>query len=58
MKPVNEKPLTKQEVNDRMQYWYSKYCNCTMKDEKQIYMNLYKAYMQLDDYYRYNHIYD
>ena len=58
MKALDEILLTQQEVNDRMQYWYSKYCNGVTRDEKQIYMNLYKAYMKLDDHYKYNHKYD
>jgi len=58
MKSLDERLLTQQEVNDRMQYWYSKYCNGVTRDEKKIYMNLYKAYMNLDDYYKYYHKYD
>ena len=58
MKSLDLRLLTKKEINDRIQYWYSKYCNGVTKDEKQIYINLYKAYTQLDDYYAYKHIYD
>lgn len=44
--------LTEKNIKNEMQFWYSKYCNGIMRDERQIYMNLYKAYVELDDYYR------
>jgi len=49
MNTLDEKMLTQNEVNNRMQYWYSKYCNGVTRDERQIYMNLYKAYLELND---------
>lgn len=44
--------ITEKNVRDEMQFWYSKYCNSIMRDERQLYMNLYKAYVELHDYYR------
>ena len=52
MGSLDGKLLSKQEINDRMQYWYSKYCNGVSRDEKQIYFNLYKAYVDLLDLYK------
>lgn len=49
MNTLDEKMLTQNEINNRMQYWYSKYCNGVTRDERQIYMNLYKAYLELND---------
>lgn len=49
--------LTKKNIADIKQYWYSKYCNSIMKDERQIYLNLYKSYSDLDDYYNINQLY-
>lgn len=57
MKSLDERLLTKEEVNDRMQYWYSKYCNGMTRDERQIYMKLYKAYSELNDLWLANHKY-
>ena len=58
MKPLDGRLLTQQEVNDRMQYWYSKYCNGVSREERQIYMNLYKAYLTLNDLYISEHRYE
>lgn len=44
--------ITEKYIKDQIQFWYSKYCNSIMRDERQIYMNLYKAYIELHDYYR------
>lgn len=49
---LDERILTKSDVNDRMQYWYSKWCNSIMRDEKEIYWSLYKSYQDLYDYYK------
>lgn len=44
---LNERPLTEQEVKDRMQYWYSKYCNSVMVEERDVYYRLMEAYNEL-----------
>lgn len=49
---MNNKKLTLLQIGDRIQYWYSKYYNCIMRNEKEIYENLYKAYEKLEDYYK------
>jgi len=49
---MNEKRLTLLQISDMIQYWYSKWYNCPMRDEKEIYENLYKAYEKLEDYYK------
>ena len=58
MNTLDQSLLSQQEINNRMQYWYSKYCNGVTREERQIYMNLYKAYIALNDLYineyRYN----
>ena len=52
---LDERILTKSDVNNRMQYWYSKWCNSIMRDEKEIYWSLYKSYQDLYDYWeKYN----
>ena len=55
---LNQSLLSRQEINDIMQYWYSKYCNGVSREERQIYMNLYKAYVALNDLYISEHRYD
>ena len=52
---LDKRILTKSDVNNRMQYWYSKWCNSIMRDEKEIYWNLYKGYQDLYDYFK-NHL--
>lgn len=42
---------TKKEIQDQIQYWYSKYCNSIMIDEKEIYYSLYQSYQNLKKYY-------
>ena len=54
---VNDKYLTKQEIKNRMQYWYSKYCNSITRDERKIYLNLYKDYIELNDFWELSHKY-
>ena len=39
-------------IKNEIQFWYFKWCNSIMRDEKQIYWNLYKAYQDLYDYYQ------
>jgi len=58
MGDIDLKLLTKDEIKQRIQYWYSKYCNSIVRDERKAYLNLYKAYVELNDYYEYNHKYD
>ena len=41
------------EWKERRQFWYSKYCNCLLRDEKQVYYNLYKAYDDLIKFKKY-----
>jgi len=31
------------ELKDKMQYWYSKYCNTPMMPEREAYLGVYKA---------------
>jgi hypothetical protein len=57
MADIDYRLLKKEEVKNRIQYWYSKYCNGIMRDERKIYLNLYKSYVELNDYYEYNHKY-
>jgi hypothetical protein len=58
MNTLDQSLLSQQEVNNRMQYWYSKYCNGVTREERQIYMNLYKAYISLNDLYINEHRYN
>ena len=44
---LDERPLTEQEVKDRIQYWCSKYCNSIMVDERDVYYKLMEAYNEL-----------
>ena len=39
-------------VKNEIQFWYSKWCNSCMKDEREIYWSLYKGYQDLYDYYK------
>jgi len=57
MEDIDFKLLKKEEVKNRIQYWYSKYCNSIIRDERKIYLNLYKSYVELNDYYEVNHKY-
>ena len=44
-------PITKKEVNDQIQYWWSRYLNYPMRDElKQTYLELSNAYKHLLKY--------
>lgn len=45
---LDERPLTYQEVQDRQQYWYSKWCNCVDVPHKKVYMQLYNSYVELE----------
>ena len=58
MNTLDQSLLSRQEINNRMQYWYSKYCNGITREERQIYMNLYKAYIALNDLYINEHRYN
>lgn len=49
---LDQRKLSEEEVNDRIQYWYSKWCNGVTRDEREIYFNLYKAYEELKDFWR------
>ena len=48
---MDERKLSKSEVKNRIQYWYSKWCNSCMRDERQIYWALYKSHQDLYDYW-------
>lgn len=39
--------LTKQEVIDRRQYWWSKCCNSVYREHKDLFYKLYAAYSDL-----------
>ena len=58
MNTLDQSLLSRQEINNRMQYWYSKYCNGITREERQIYMNLYKAYIALNDLHINEHRYN
>ncbi|MBR4589165.1 MAG: hypothetical protein IKO36_00760 [Bacteroidaceae bacterium] len=44
---LDERPLTEQEVKDRIQYWHSKWCNSIMTEDRQVYYLLTEAYEKL-----------
>jgi hypothetical protein len=48
MVEISTKKMTKSELEDQMQYWYSKYCNCVLRDERELYI---KVYTSLKDIY-------
>ena len=35
--------MDEKEVKERMQYWWSKYCNAIMRPEKEAYLGVYNA---------------
>ena len=39
-------------IKNEIQFWYSKWYNSMMRDEKEIYWNLFKGYKDLYDYYK------
>jgi hypothetical protein len=49
---MSEKKLTSLQIADKIQYWYSKWYNSVTKDERKIYGDLYKAYENLENYYK------
>ena len=49
-KDIYNESIVKNEIN----FWYSKWCNSCMRDEKSIYWNIYKGYQDLYDYYKNN----
>lgn len=42
--------MKEKELKDQIQFWFSKWCNAIMVDEKKIYFNLYNNYQNLYDY--------
>ena len=47
---------TKKEVKDAIQFWYSKYCNSIMRDERATFLRLANSYQNLYDYMESNHL--
>ena len=47
---------TKKEVKDEIQFWYSKYCNSIMRDERTAFLRLANSYRNLYDYMELNHL--
>jgi len=41
--------MTKNELEYQMQYWYSKYCNCVIKDERDLYIKVYTSLKEIYD---------
>ena len=41
--------MTKSELENQMQYWYSQYCNCVLRDERELYIKLYTALKDIYD---------
>lgn len=35
--------MNEKELKERMQYWWSKYCNTNMRPEKEAYLGVYNA---------------
>ena len=35
--------MNEKELKERMQYWYSKYCNAIMRPERKAYLGVYNA---------------
>jgi hypothetical protein len=35
--------MEEKELKERMQYWWSKYCNALMRPEKEAYLGVYNA---------------
>ena len=48
--------MTKKEVKDAIQFWYSKYCNSIMRDERAAFLRLANSYQNLYDYMESNHL--
>lgn len=47
---------TKKEVKDAIQFWYNKYCNLIMRDERAAFLRLANSYQNLYDYIKLNHL--
>ena len=47
---------TKKEVKDAIQFWYSKYCNSIMRDERATFLSLANSYQNLYHYMELNHL--
>lgn len=41
---------SKKDIKEQIQYWWSKYCNSIMRDEKEVFLNLSNSYKQLYEY--------
>lgn len=49
MTKKSTKKMTKNELEYQMQYWYSKYCNCVIKDERDLYIKVYTSLKEIYD---------
>ena len=47
---------TKKEVKDAIQFWYNKYYNSTVRDERATFLRLANSYQNLYDYMESNHL--
>ena len=47
---------TKKEVKDAIQFWYSKYCNSIMRDERAAFLRLANSYQNLYDFMESKHL--
>ena len=48
--------ITKKEVKDAIQFWYTKYCNSIMRNERATFLRLANSYQNLYDYMESNHL--
>ncbi len=44
-----EGQLTKTELANWIQYWFSKYCNCEIRSERELYFEAYKSLKEIYD---------
>jgi hypothetical protein len=48
-----DKWMTLEEIKEWQQYWWSRVCNSITIDKKQVYEELYNAYVKLEKLYIY-----
>lgn len=41
--------MTKSEFTDQIQYWWSKYCNCEFRFERELYLKVYTSMKEIYD---------
>jgi len=47
--------MTEKEIREMMQRFYSLYCNCLMRDERKLYLEIYNKLEALLDLNKYTH---